>query len=65
MAREYVPDMLDMWNAYETERELEIARRAVCSDCGEPIMEDTCYYIHDEYICESCMEDYLVETPEA
>ena len=62
--REYVPDNYDMWEAHETQREMEISRRAVCSDCGEPIMSDLCYYINDEYICETCMEDYLVVTPE-
>lgn len=62
--REYVPDNYDRWEAYETQREMERARRMCCSDCGEPIMSDLCYYINNEYICESCMEDYLVVTPE-
>ena len=61
---ERIPDMYDMWSAYDTQEEMKRARRMVCSECGEPIMEDLCYYIHDEYICESCMEDYLVVTPE-
>ena len=63
--RERVPDMYDMWEIYDTQREMERTRRAVCSECGEHIMEDTCYYINNEYICEDCMDRYyLVTTPE-
>lgn len=28
-----------------------------CADCGEPIQDEHCYEINDEYICPRCMED--------
>lgn len=58
-----VPDNYDMWSAYETQQEMERARCPVCKDCGEPIMEDTCYLIGGELICENCMDEYLIATP--
>ena len=53
------------WDRYCEMEERELARRQVCSECGEPIVEDYCYLINDEYICEDCLERYYkVETPE-
>ena len=60
---ERCPDMYDMWEAYDTKLEVERGRRMVCSECSEHIVEDACYYINGEYICERCMDKYVVATP--
>ena len=62
--REYVPDMYDAFCWHEAEQERQTAKLPLCSECGEPITEDYCFYINDEYICEDCMECYYrVPTP--
>lgn len=38
-----------------------LSERPVCTDCHDPIQEETAYYINGEWICESCMEDYRRE----
>lgn len=63
MAREYVPDMYDMWEAYDTKLEMERGKRAVCSECSEHIMSDTCYEIDGRLICENCMDKCIIATP--
>lgn len=64
MARNYCPDMYDAFCWHEAEKERELAKRQVCSECDAPITSDWCYYINGEYICEDCMRDYyMVETP--
>lgn len=32
-----------------------------CSECHEPIQQDTAVCINDEYICDQCLEDLRVE----
>lgn len=63
MAREYVPDMYDMWEAYDIKQEMERGRRQVCDECGENIMEDWCYCIDNKYYCERCMDRFSIATP--
>ena len=56
-------DPVGDWDRYCQIQEQELAKRQRCSECDEPITEDYCYCINDEYICEDCMEQYKVETP--
>lgn len=28
-----------------------------CDECGEPIQDDECYEINDEYICPECLKN--------
>lgn len=52
------------WDRHCELEERELAKRQVCSECNEPIMEDYTFYINGEYICQDCMNDYyMVETP--
>lgn len=60
---ERVPDNYDAFCKHDAEQERELVKRAVCEDCGEPIMEDTCYLISYKLICENCMDEYLIPTP--
>lgn len=40
---------------YYAEREEEVERLPECSECGQPIQDEHCYEINDEYICEKCL----------
>lgn len=53
----YVPDPLDYWLEHDQQREEALKKLPVCECCGEPIQEEYCYVINNDYICESCMEE--------
>ena len=53
------------WDNYCKEQEEEIERLPKCSECGEPITDDTCFNMHGDLICENCMDsNYRVYTYE-
>ena len=56
-----VPDVYEMWEAHDDEQCRMLERLPVCADCEEPIQTETAYYIHGEWICESCIESYRKE----
>ena len=45
------------FDAWEAEQAREMERLLICSECGERIMDDFCYQIYDEIICEECMNE--------
>lgn len=45
------------FDAWEAEQAREMERLPRCSECGERILDDFCYQINDEIICEECMQD--------
>lgn len=53
----YIPDYLDNWDAYDREREESLEQLPICSCCGERIMDDFCYVIDGDFICDSCMAE--------
>jgi formylmethanofuran dehydrogenase subunit E len=62
-----IPDNLDLYERHEREQERELNKLPVCSNCEEPIQDETAYYIDGEFICLACMaqnyevrvEDYV------
>ena len=46
------------FEAYEWERERQIAKLPICSHCDEPITDDTAFFIEGEWICENCMNQF-------
>lgn len=52
-----MPDNYSMWKKHQGSQDAWLARRPVCSECGEHIQEDYYYLINDEIICPDCMED--------
>ena len=62
-----IPDNYSQWKAHEREQEFWLARRPVCSFCGEPIQDDELWEINGELYhtecaeCEfkKCTEDYI------
>ena len=43
---------------YIDQQEEWLARRPICSDCGEYIQDDHYYSMNDEPICPTCMENH-------
>lgn len=55
-----MPDNYSMWKKHQDSQDAWLARRPVCSECGEHIQEESAFRINDELICESCMVIYRV-----
>lgn len=52
------------FDAYEWEREKQLAKRPKCDICGEPIQDDYLYEIQGELICEECLEKHYRKAAE-
>ena len=50
-----IPDMYDMWEAHEREKEKLLEKLPECEICGQTIQEDFYYEINDAIICEDCL----------
>ena len=48
----------------EAEEERWLRSRPVCAWCGEPIQEERCYDIAGELVCDECIDNCRVDTPE-
>lgn len=46
------------YDAWEADQAREMERLPICSECGERILDDFCYVIYDEIICEECMNEH-------
>lgn len=42
---------------YSAEQEEELENLPICSECGEPIQDEYCFEVNNEYICERCMKN--------
>lgn len=51
-------DNYSLWEMHEADQERRLAKLPECADCGEPIQDESAYYINGEWICEDCMESY-------
>lgn len=51
-------DPLADFDRYSAEQEEWLENLPKCSECGNPIQDDTCYQVNDELICESCMDTF-------
>lgn len=51
-------DVYDMWEQRESEKERELQKLPVCSECGEPIQTEICFEFDDELICPDCLNRY-------
>lgn len=45
----------DRWEAKQERRLAELPR---CSDCDNPIQQDTAVYINGEWLCDECLDSY-------
>ena len=52
-------DNYSMWEHHQREEDMWLARRPVCSVCGENIQEEIAYNINDELICPNCLDTHF------
>ena len=43
---------------YEDEQQRRLDRLPRCCYCAEVILEEFCYEIGGEYVCEACLQEY-------
>jgi non-homologous end joining protein Ku len=48
---------------YNKQCENRLKQLPICSECGEHIQDDLCYEIYGNYICDECMENFRIHTP--
>ena len=56
----YTNDPVADYDSYSAQQERELEKLPMCSECGNPIQDETAYLINDELICEECMNSYKV-----
>ncbi len=64
-----IPDALDLWEAYDSEKERRLAKRPLCSICDNHIQDEDAYLINGDFVCQDCLdrdfkicvEDYIDE----
>lgn len=54
----YTDDPAADWDAHCLDEEAYIRTLPFCADCGERILDEDCYEINGEAICNDCMEHY-------
>lgn len=47
---------------YYNDKEKELERLPVCSECENPIQTETCYVINGKAVCKNCMEEHKTYT---
>ena len=56
-------DPLRDFHRYDAYKEKLLQRLPICADCGEHIQDEYAYRIYEDWICESCMENYRYSIP--
>lgn len=49
-------DNYGMWERYQDAMDKRLARRPVCSICGEHIQDEIAYNINGGLVCRDCLE---------
>lgn len=52
-------DNYDMWARHDAKQEAEREKLPRCVCCNEHILDDYCFVINDEVICEDCLNAYF------
>ena len=47
---------------HEAEKEEALDAYPVCAYCGEKIQQDRAVFIHDEWICDECLDQHRIYT---
>lgn len=55
---QYIPDVNDLYDRYESEQQRKADKLPKCSCCNEPIYQETSVVFNDEWICDDCLNDY-------
>lgn len=59
----YTDDPVSDFLRYDAEQNERLSHLPVCHECGEHIQVDEAYYLHGEWVCPDCMEDYKRAVP--
>ncbi len=54
----FTDDPISDYDRYCNEQQKVLDRLPRCSECDEPIQDEYAYYINDELICQSCMDEH-------
>ena len=57
----YSDDPIADFDAYDADLNDFLSRLPVCVECGNPIQDETAFYIDGDWYCEACMETYRRE----
>jgi formylmethanofuran dehydrogenase subunit E len=52
----YTDDPVRDFERWDAEQQAQLDKLPECSECGHKITDEYAYYIHDEWICEDCMD---------
>ena len=52
----WADDPLEDFHRWDREQERYLARLPKCRNCRDPIQDEYCYEVDDEYVCEECIE---------
>lgn len=59
-----LPEPHELYDRHCAEQERLAKSRPICGCCENPILDDMCFEINGEYICEHCINEYYkVVTP--
>lgn len=58
-----IPDSYDLWENHDRKQLAWQKTLPVCDKCQKPIQDNYYFYINEETLCQSCMEDkYMLST---
>lgn len=52
-----MPDNMDIYYAYERDREKELESLPLCCMCGEHIQQEDAVHLNGEWFCDDCLKD--------
>lgn len=55
----YTGEPLDDFYAYDDEEEARIAMLPRCGICDEPLIDDYCFEIEGDHVCENCLHKHF------
>lgn len=64
MRRYYSDDPVADFHHYDADLQARLDKLVRCSECDNRITTEFAYYIHGEWICEECMDNYRQPVPE-
>lgn len=54
----WTDDPVADFERHDREQAERLKRLPVCVDCGEPIQDETAFFINEEWVCERCINIY-------
>ena len=64
MSMFYTDDPVADFHRYDAEQQAMLDKLPLCSECKNRITTEFAYYIHGEWYCEECINDFRQLVPE-